>query len=199
MSEVVDFLVASVAHLRAAEREELVRRLVAEEGQATAAPAAPVAAKTAQVSADVQELEPVTFQIIGCAMQVHSKLGSGHREDVYQRAMEQALAGCGFPVVSQQKIAVYDKPEGGQLLGYYIPDLIVANAVVVELKALPATGKEHLSQVISYLAVTNCPVGLLLNFGQRRLDFHRVTPPKNIDASRIDREWLYLPGTYFHS
>ena len=79
------------------------------------------------------------------------------------------------------------------LIGYYIPDFIVENRVVVEIKALHGLNDSHLAQVIGYLAVSGCEVGLLLNFGQRSLDWKRVLPPQRISDHKFNRQWLIVP------
>jgi GxxExxY protein len=141
------------------------------------------------------ELEAITYRINGCAMAVHNELGSGLREDTYQRAMEHALAQAKLFFVAQPAIEVHETAAGGRLLGYYIPDLLVEGAVVVELKALAQLEKRHLTQVIGYLAVTGCPVGLLFNFGERALRWRRILPPHALGLQRINRQWLFTPST----
>ena len=79
------------------------------------------------------------------------------------------------------------------LIGYYIPDFIVAERVVVEIKALNGIDNSHVAQVIGYLAVTVCPVGLLINFGARSLQYRRIFPPKSIAEHHINRQWLFVP------
>ena len=67
--------------------------------------------------------DDLTYKIIGCAMAVHRGLGSGLREDTYQRDLEVHLAEAGLPFEAQKLFEVYDSLGGGQLIGYYIPDL----------------------------------------------------------------------------
>lgn len=66
-------------------------------------------------------------------------------------------------------IEIFDDTRIGKLIGYYVPDFIVDNRVVVEIKALNSIDDSHVAQVIGYLAVTGCQVGLLVNFGKRGL------------------------------
>ena len=133
-----------------------------------------------------------TYEIIGGAMAIHRKLGPGYREDTYQRAMEAWLTEKGMGFVAQKLIELYDTNQGDTLIGYYVPDLIVADTVVVEIKALNGLDNSHLAQVIGYLAVTDCPVGLLVNFGTRALQWRRILPPKTITEHRINRQWLFV-------
>lgn len=107
----------------------------------------------------------LTYRIIGCAMAVHRQRGSGYREDTYQRDLEVHLAEAGLSWEAQKLIEVYDSRSGHVLIGYYVPDFVVDGQVIVEIKALSNIDNSHLAQVIGYLAVTGCPVGLLINFG----------------------------------
>ena len=125
-------------------------------------------------------LDELTYQIIGCAMAVHRKLGPGHREDAYQRDLQTCLTEKNILFEAQKLFEVYSTSDDQSLIGYYIPDFVVDDKVVVEIKALKGTDNSHLAQVIGYLAVTNCSIGLLINFGERSLIYHRVLPPKNL-------------------
>jgi GxxExxY protein len=93
----------------------------------------------------------------------------------------------------EKKIEVYDTSQKRELIGYYIPDFIVDGRVIVEIKALSGLDNSHVAQVIGYLAVTACPVGLLLNFGVRSLQWRRIFPPKNITEHQVNRQWLWVP------
>jgi GxxExxY protein len=137
--------------------------------------------------------DKLTYQIIGCAMATHRELGPGYRENTYQRDLALRFASAGLLVHPQKRLEVYDSEHGESLIGYYIPDFVVADLVIVEIKALFSTDNRHLAQVIGYLAVTKCPIGLLLNFGARSLQYHRILPPKKIVEHRVNRQWLFVP------
>ena len=126
-------------------------------------------------------------------MAVHRKLGPGYREDTYQRDLEVYLAEKDIPFEAQKRYEVYDTLSQDTLIGYYIPDIIVDGKVVVEIKALKGIDNSHLAQVIGYLAVTGCSVGLLINFGERSLTCRRIFPPKNLQEHRVNRQWLFVP------
>jgi hypothetical protein len=79
------------------------------------------------------------------------------------------------------------------LIGYYIPDFVVEDSLVLEIKALKGMDNSHLAQAIRYLAVTGLNVGLLINFGERSLVHRRILPPKNITEHQDNRQWLYVP------
>jgi GxxExxY protein len=138
--------------------------------------------------------DSITHTIIGSAMSVHRELGPGLREGSYQRALANRLSVAGLTFQSQKLYAVYDDPNQQQLIGYYIPDFLVAGNVIVEIKALRAMDNTHVAQVVGYLSVTGCPVGLLINFGERSLRFRRIFPPQKVmDHQVINRQWLFIP------
>ena len=137
--------------------------------------------------------DQLTYAIIGCAMAVHRERGPGYREDTYQRDLEVHLAERGLAYQSQHLLGVFDSDQGNVLIGYYVPDFIVGEQVVVEIKALSGIDNSHVALVIGYLAVTYCPVGLLVNFGARSLKWRPIFPPKNIIEHRINRQWLFVP------
>lgn len=132
----------------------------------------------------------LTYQINGAAMAVHRRMGPGHRERVYQHALEHELTRCGLSFEPQKNIQVYDE---GVLVGLYILDFLVEGKVVVEIKALSALDNSHIAQVIAYLTATACPVGLLIDFGERSLRYRRILPPRKVAEHRISRQWLFVP------
>jgi GxxExxY protein len=140
--------------------------------------------------------DELTYQIIGCAMAVHRRLGPGYREDTYQRDLEVQFTQNGLAYLPQKLIEVYDTTQNGVLIGYYIPDFIVAEQVIVEIKALSGLDNSHMAQVIAYLAVTGCPIGLLINFGTRSLQFRRILPPARINEHKVNRHWLWVPDSW---
>lgn len=106
----------------------------------------------------------LTDQIIGGFYQVYNTLGYGFPEKVYENAMVIELRKRGLQVVQQPKIKVYYE---GELVGEFEADLIVVDAVIVELKAVDEAHPRHEAQLLSYLKSTIYEVGLLLNFGPR--------------------------------
>lgn len=140
------------------------------------------------------DLSTITHQIIGCAMAVHSAQGPGCRENTYQRDLEIQLSYSDIAHTPQKRLKVYDSHDGSKLIGYYIPDFVVEDRVIVEIKALRGLDNSHIAQVVGYLAVSACPVGLLFNFGERSLQWKRILPPKKIEPHIINRQWLYNPN-----
>jgi GxxExxY protein len=104
-------------------------------------------------------------------MEVHSQLGCGFLEPVYQEAMAIELGSRNIPFVNQGELCLSYK--GQALEARYRPDFICFASVVVELKALSRTGGIEEAQVINYLKATGHEVGLLLNFGTRSLEHRR--------------------------
>jgi GxxExxY protein len=107
-----------------------------------------------------------TEQIIGCAIEVHRHLGPGLLEQNYETAMCIELLNAGLVFERQPAISIEYK---GARIGDHRPDLIVANAVVVELKSVERFDPVFAAQVLTYLRCTGLRVGLLINFNGRVL------------------------------
>jgi GxxExxY protein len=98
-------------------------------------------------------------------------LGQGFLEKVYENALAVELRKTDYSVEHQRLVRVeYD----GVIVGEYIPDLIVADAIIVEVKAVAFLDRVHRQQCVNYLRATGYRVCLLLNFGQRRLEVRRL-------------------------
>ncbi len=118
------------------------------------------------------EDQDLTEKIIGCAMKVHSALGPGFLESVYQKALAHELRKAGLIVEWERPIAVfYD----GVPVGDFSADMLVENRVMLELKANHAIAPANEVQLVNYLTATGIENGLLLNFGAERLEFKRKT------------------------
>ncbi|MGB4400747.1 MAG: GxxExxY protein [Daejeonella sp.] len=117
------------------------------------------------------EYEQLTHKIIGCAMKVHSKLGPGFPEVVYQRSMAIELEKQALRFIREMTLAVfYDDIR----VGYGRVDFFVEDTVMLELKALINLEDAHLAQAMNYCKTFNLPSGILINFGKRSLEFKRV-------------------------
>jgi GxxExxY protein len=107
------------------------------------------------------DMEAVTARVIGCAIAVHRQLGPGFLESIYKKAMRLELTKAGLPYESEKAVDVmYD---GIAIHGQRL-DLVVAEAIVVELKSVKTLEDIHRAQIMSYLKATGLRVGLLVNF-----------------------------------
>ena len=113
----------------------------------------------------------VTEAILGAAFDVHSELGYGFLERVYQRALQVELSRRGFSAEIERRIQVKYK---GVIVGYYDADLIVAGSVVVEIKVNPQYDKRDEAQLLNELKATGLKVGLLVNFGRMKVEYKRL-------------------------
>ena len=115
--------------------------------------------------------EALTHKIIGCAMKVHSTLGNGFQEVFYQRALaiEMQKNKLEFQKEMEMKI-FYD----GIDIGTRRVDFFVAEFIMVELKAVIKLEDVHLAQAMNYCQAYNLPIGLLINFGSKSLEYKRV-------------------------
>ena len=107
--------------------------------------------------------QELTKSIIGIYYNVYNELGYGFLEKVYHKAMIIELNKNGYEVEHEKKIEVFYKNE---VVGIYIPDLIINKAVILELKCVEYLIEAHENQLINYLKATDCEVGLVLNFGK---------------------------------
>jgi GxxExxY protein len=108
--------------------------------------------------------QDLTELIIKAFYIVYNTLGYGFSEKVYENALAFELRRMGIKVVQQAPLHVY---YAGELVGEYFADLLIADAVIVELKAVPMLAEPHEAQLLNYLKATLYEVGLLLNFGPK--------------------------------
>ena len=128
--------------------------------------------------------EALTHKIIGCAMKVHSVLGNGFQEVIYQRAMciEMKKQGLNFAREMEMKV-YYEQQEIGQRR----VDFFVEHQIMVELKAIISLTDSNLNQCRNYLEAYNLPVGLLINFGSSSLQYKRIYNSKHPEAKEALR------------
>ena len=119
---------------------------------------------------EVPETYDLCGQIIGLAMKVHSALGPGFLESVYQNALIWELRKGGLRSEAQKPISV---KYNGQIVGAFAADLLVNDSVIVEVKAIQTLAKPHEIQLVNYLTATGLNEGLLLSFGADRLEFKK--------------------------
>lgn len=120
-------------------------------------------------------LDNVTYKVNGCAMKVHNTLGNGFQEVIYQRclAIELKRAGLSFQREQEHRI-FYD----GIKVGTRRADFVVEELVIVEIKALISLEDVHLAQAKNYVVAYDKPVGLLINFGGKSLEYKKIYNPK---------------------
>jgi len=120
--------------------------------------------------------ESITGSVIGCAFEVINELGAGFLESVYEKALLLALRQKGLSALYQHPVKVMFR---GECVGDFYADLFVEEKVIVELKAVKALAPEHQAQIINYLNATGIEVGLLINFGNPKLEYKRFTRSKH--------------------
>ena len=107
--------------------------------------------------------QELTKSIIGIYYNVYNEVGFGFLEKVYHKALLIELKNNGYKIDSEKKVNVYYKNE---IVGEYIPDIIINDSVIVELKCVEYLTDIHENQLLNYLKATDCEVGLILNFGK---------------------------------
>jgi GxxExxY protein len=125
------------------------------------------------------EYREITEKVIGCAFRVYNKMGFGYLESVYEKCMQIELNKIGLKFESQKSITVY---YDDLLVGEFVADLIVEDVLIVELKSVKRILRAHEMQLVNYLTSTGKPVGLIINFGELKVDIKRkVKDLKNLD------------------
>ena len=114
----------------------------------------------------------ITKKIIGCAMKVHSTLGNGFQEVIYQRALAIEMNKQGLSFKRELEMDIY---YDNNHIGTRRVDFFVEDKIMVELKALVNLEKVHLAQALNYLEAYQIEIGLLINFGSPSLQFKRLT------------------------
>jgi GxxExxY protein len=116
-------------------------------------------------------LDNLTEHIIGACYEVGNELGAGFLETVYENALLIALKDKGINAANQVPLEVKFRDK---TVGKYFADVVVENQVIIELKAVKSLASEHIAQILNYLRGTNLPVGLLVNFGNPKIEIRRL-------------------------
>ena len=123
----------------------------------------------------------ITKTIIGCAMKVHSTLGNGFQEVIYQRAPAIEMKRQGLEFKREMEMPVmYEEFQ----VGIRRVDFFVENKVMLELKAVTKVEQVHLAQALNYLEAYKIEIGLLINFGSTSLQFKRLTIEKKLQKQQ---------------
>ncbi|MDP0496611.1 MAG: GxxExxY protein [Verrucomicrobiota bacterium JB024] len=113
------------------------------------------------------------YEIIGACMRVHSEMGSGFLEKVYQECLRIEFAAVGIPCREQSPIAIHYRNQ--QLESQYFADFLLFDSILLEIKSLKSLLAEHEAQLLNYLSATRLPLGLLVNFGSLgKLEYKRL-------------------------
>ena len=130
----------------------------------------------------------LTHKIIGCAMKVHSTLGNGFQEVIYQRALAIEMEKNGLSFTREMEMEIfYDDIQ----IGTRRVDFFVENEIMTELKALIKLEDVHLAQAMNYCQAYGLPIGLLINFGAKSLQYKRVynvNHPENKNYKKKDQD-----------
>lgn len=113
----------------------------------------------------------ITYKVRGCIFRVYNELGNGHKEQVYQKALENEFKKNSLVYSREQTLSVNYQ---GEKVGNYRPDFIIENSVIVEIKAVEFVPKSYEQQLLHYLKTTGYTLGLLVNFGAPKLLIKRL-------------------------
>lgn len=114
--------------------------------------------------------EDLSYKIRGCAFKIYNTLGFGHKENVYQAALEIEFEKSKINFEREKVLPVL---YGGKKVGIYKPDFVIDNKIIIEMKAVPFILKNNETQLTYYLKGTNYKLGFLVNFGSQKLDIRR--------------------------
>jgi GxxExxY protein len=130
-------------------------------------------------------MENMTQKIIGCAFRVYNRIGFGFLESVYEKCLLIELRKAGLSAESQKPIAVmYDEA----IVGEFVADVLVEDAIIVELKSIRRIDTAHEAQLVNYLVATGKDIGLLLNFAERKVEVKRKVRRLGMDTPVDDEE-----------
>jgi GxxExxY protein len=116
--------------------------------------------------------EQESYRIIEVCFEVHKQLGSGFLESVYHEALEIEFRNKKIPFTREQEINIFYK--GYKLKKHYYADFICFNKIILEIKAVEILSDEHKCQILNYLKATGYKLGILLNFGEKSLQYKRL-------------------------
>lgn len=122
------------------------------------------------------EYKEVTETIIGCAYRVYNKMGFGFLESVYEKCLLIELRKAGLDAESQKSVRVYYENE---IVGEFVADIIINDIIILELKSVRRIIKAHEVQLVNYLVATGKPVGLIVNFGEIKVEIKRKVKDLN--------------------
>ncbi len=116
------------------------------------------------------QYQELTEKIIGCAYRVYNTMGFGFLESVYEKCLLIELKKAGLKAIARQPITVFYENE---IVGKFVADIIVEDVIVLELKSVRRVVTGHEIQLVNYLTATHKDVGLIINFGEKRVEVKR--------------------------
>lgn len=124
-----------------------------------------------QMNTDEHGLNDITFKINGCAMDVLNVLGHGFHEKVYENALAISFSKKELIFSKQKQFDIFFQ---NICVGTFVPDFVVEEKVIVELKTIDRIGSQEKGQVLNYLRATGLHLGIILNFKHSKLEWQRV-------------------------
>ncbi len=116
------------------------------------------------------EYKELTEKVIGCAYRVYNKMGFGFLESIYEKCLLIELRKAGLKTEAQISITVTYEDE---IVGEFVADIVVENTIILELKSVRRIVRAYEVQLVNYLVATGKPIGLILNFGERKVEIKR--------------------------
>ncbi len=124
------------------------------------------------------EYKELTEKIIGCAYHTYNKMGFGFLESVYEKCLLIEMRKQGLKAESQKPITVYYENE---IVGEFVADIVVEDTIILELKSVRQIVKAHEVQLVNYLVATGKSVGLIINFGEKKVEIKRKVKILKVD------------------
>lgn len=115
----------------------------------------------------------LSYQIQGVAIEIRKNFGSGHKEQIYQKAYCEELELRKIPFEREKSIKIYS-PKTGKFIGVYRPDFVIENKIILEIKALDQIPSKMIDQIYDYLKNSNYELGYFINFGSDKLLMKRI-------------------------
>ena len=112
----------------------------------------------------------LSYKLVGCFYEVYNNLGSGFKEEIYQKALEVELERQKINFDSNKRLSILYKEK---IVGRYEPDFIIEDKILVEIKAIPEMSSSFEKQLYYYLKATKYKIGYLVNFGSKEIDIRR--------------------------
>ncbi len=120
-----------------------------------------------------EEINKLTYSVIGTCMQVHRELGPGFPEEYYQKSLEIEFGEQGISIEAQKPVPMFYKEIQ---IGMNFLDFEIDERLILDIKSVNQFTDVHLFQVLKYLAVSNLQIALLVNFGKSKLEYRRILP-----------------------